>query len=295
MSEGASSAASAKLVEPQPEAGLRYVHTTTDREQRRLERRTVGTSAAFFVPHLQPGMRLLDCGCGPGSITVGLAEVVSPGETIGLDLQSSQLERARLLAAEQSRSNVRFELGSVYELPFADSSFDAVFAHNLILHLADPLRALREVRRVLKDGGVVGIADDDLGTRLWEPQTPTLAEVSRILRLALQHHGGDGFRARHHRRLLLDAGFVRPVAGASLGTGGVWGTSEDTRLFAAWYAEQLRSPSFVKLAIEQGWVDATTLEAMLAEVLAWGERPDAFIAVMGVTAIGWVESERPPH
>ncbi len=60
---------------------------------------------------------------------MGLPATVAPGEAIGLDLQSAQLERARLLAAEQSLSNVRFELGSIYELPFPDSSFDAVFAH----------------------------------------------------------------------------------------------------------------------------------------------------------------------
>ena len=66
---------------------LRYVHTTTDAERRRLERRTVATSAGFLVPYLRSGMRLLDCGCGPGSITVGLAEVVAPGETIGYDIE----------------------------------------------------------------------------------------------------------------------------------------------------------------------------------------------------------------
>jgi ubiquinone/menaquinone biosynthesis C-methylase UbiE len=166
MSEGVSSTSSSKLEESQHEAGLRYVHTTTETEQRRLERRTASTSAAFFVQHLRAGMRVLDCGCGPGSITVGLAAAVAPSETIGLDLQPAQLERARLLAAEQSVSNVRFELGSVYELSFPDASFDAVFAHNLLVHLAEPLRALREVRRVLKPDGIVGIADDDMGTWL---------------------------------------------------------------------------------------------------------------------------------
>jgi ubiquinone/menaquinone biosynthesis C-methylase UbiE len=276
-------------------AGPRYVHTTTAAEHRRLERRTVETSAAFLLPHLRPGMRLLDCGCGPGSITVGLAAAVAPGETIGLDLQPAQVERARLLAAEQSVSNVRFDLGSVYELPFPDGSFDAAFAHNLLVHLADPLRAVREMRRVLRPGGVIGIADDDLGTRLWEPPTPLLTELSRVFRQAIQHHGGDPYRARHHRRLLLDAGFARPIAGASLGTGGVWGTPEETRLFAAWYAEQIRAPAFFNLVTAQGWVDSATLEAMAAEVLAWGERPDAFVAVMGVTALGWVDGLPATH
>src|SRR3954454_16821820 len=86
---------------------IQYVHTTTAAEQRRLERRTAETSAGFLATHLSPGMRLLDCGCGPGSITVGLAALVAPGEVIGLDLQAEQLERAGAWAARQSISNLR--------------------------------------------------------------------------------------------------------------------------------------------------------------------------------------------
>jgi len=281
---------SAQAAEPDPGKRLRYLHSTTDLEQRRLERRTANTSAGFFVPHLRPRMHLLDCGCGPGSITVGLAAAVSPGETIGLDLQEAQIDRARVLAAEQSLSHVRFEVGSVYELPFADATFDAAFAHNLLVHLAEPLRALREIRRVLKPGGIVGIADDDLGTWLWEPRTPLVIEAQRLFRLALEHHGGEPHRARQHRRLLLDSGFVRPVAGASLATGGVFGTDEDTRFLAVWLADQLRAPAFTRRVLEQGWLDAPKLAAVVEEVLAWGERSDAFWAVMGVTAIGWVDA-----
>jgi SAM-dependent methyltransferase len=232
-------------------------------------------------------MRLLDCGCGPGSITVGLAAAVAPGETIGLDLQTVQLERARLRATQAGVSNIDFESGSVYELRFPDRSFDVAFAHNLLLHLAEPLRALQEIRRVLRDGGVVGIADDDLGTWLWEPQTPALAESQRIFRLAVQHRGGDVYRARHHRQLLLQAGFDRPIAGATLGTGGVWGTSDDTRMLSAWLADQFRAPAFRDLVIEQAWTDEASFDAMIDEVLAWGKRPDSFAAGMGVTALGW--------
>ena len=70
----------------QPEPRLPYVHTTTSIDRGRLERRTAARSAAFLLPHLRPGMRLLDFGCGPGSITVGLAGVVAPGEVVGVDI-----------------------------------------------------------------------------------------------------------------------------------------------------------------------------------------------------------------
>ncbi len=93
------------------------------------------------------------------------------------------------------------------------------------------------MKRVLKPGGVIGVADDEHSTIIFEPRTPLLTELYRLLLRVVEHHGGDPYRARHHRRLLAEAGFTRPVAGATLGTGGVWGTPEDTRVFAAWMSE----------------------------------------------------------
>jgi ubiquinone/menaquinone biosynthesis C-methylase UbiE len=145
------------------------LHGSAAIEQRRLARRAAATSAGFFLPHLRPGMRLLDCGCGPGSITLGLAEAVAPGEVVGLDIQPAQVERARVLAAERGVANVRFEVGTAYELPFPDASFDAAIALTVLMHLREPPRALREMKRVLKPRGVLGIADDDAATNLWEP------------------------------------------------------------------------------------------------------------------------------
>lgn len=266
-----------------------YVHETSDIEQRRLGRRTAATSAAFLLPHLRPGMRLLDCGCGVGTITLGLAEAVAPGEAVGIDFQAAQVARAQALATERGVTNVRFEVASVYALPFPDGSFDAVFANTLLLHLAEPLRALREMRRVLKPGGVVAIADDDHSARIIEPPSSHMVAMYRLFMLVIAHHGGDPYRARHHRRLLREAGFARPVAGGTLGTGGAWGTPEDTRLWAAWLVDQVNAPAFQEMVTAQGWADEATLAAMAAGILAWGERPDAFLAILGVTALGWVD------
>src|SRR3712207_1164606 len=80
-------------------------------------RRSAGREAAFFLPYLKPGMRLLDAGCGPGSITVGLAEALGSGEVIGVDVEPGVLETARKLAAERGMTNVRFAAGSVFALP----------------------------------------------------------------------------------------------------------------------------------------------------------------------------------
>ena len=111
-----------------------------------------------------------------------------------------------------------------------------------------------------------------------------------LLRL-FEHHGGDPYAARHHRRRLLEAGFAHPVAEATIWAAGVWGTPEETRDFAAWFAAQLSQPTTAELATAQGWADQATLAAIVEELLAWGERPDAYFALMGVAAVGWVEDE----
>jgi len=127
-----------------------------------MTERTAASEAAFFLPHLGPTMRLLDVGCGPGTITIGFADLV--GEVVGVDVRPEPLAQARVRAEESHRTNVRFETGSVYELPFADNTFEAAFAHVVMMHLADPVAALREMYRVLRPGGVVGVRDPDLGT-----------------------------------------------------------------------------------------------------------------------------------
>src|SRR5262245_8098238 len=83
-----------------------------------LEQRSAAREAAFFLPDIRPGMRLLDLGCGPGTITLGLGTHVAPGEVIGVDFQPSVIERARTLAAQRGIPNAGFEVGDIYHLPF---------------------------------------------------------------------------------------------------------------------------------------------------------------------------------
>jgi ubiquinone/menaquinone biosynthesis C-methylase UbiE len=264
-----------------------YVHGYSALEQQLLQARRATESAAFFFPFLRPGMRLLDCGCGPGSITLGLADVVAPGQVIGVDLELRQVEAARQLAAERRVANVRFDVGSVYELPLPDAAFDAAFANTLLLHLREPLRALREIRRVLRPGGVVGIADGDFANWLMEPTSPSLERVRALYVQAIRHNGGDPYLARHYRRLLLEAGFLRSEAWGRI-SADTHGTTEGTRRLAASVVELLQSGMLGRLSRENGWATEEDLAAMIAEVREWGERPDAFHAIFGCAAVGWV-------
>jgi SAM-dependent methyltransferase len=246
-----------------------------------LAARTASRDAAFLLPHLRPGMRLLDVGCGPGSITLGLAEAVA--EVVGIDLQGAQVEQARTLAASREVRNVRFEAASVYALPFPDRSFDAAFANGVMMHLAEPVRALAELRRVLRHGGIAGVRDPDFGASLYAPMTPLLERLLALRVQVRRHNGGDPFRPRHYRRLLLEAGFTRAEAGASVEAGGC---AAKTGRHAAFLHAMLKG--FAPTLRAQGWLDRAAIDAMAAEIDAWARRPDAFYATTWCEALGWL-------
>jgi SAM-dependent methyltransferase len=247
--------------------------------------RIAGEEAAFFLPNLRPGMHLLDVGCGPGSITAGLAEVVAPGTLVGIDLEAAQLVRARSLVAEQGVMNAFFGVANLYQLPFADASFDAVFAHTVVMGLREPVRALTELRRVLRPRGIIGLRDPDLGTEVIAPATPLLEQRRAFLLRVRQYNGGYPFAGRQLRGYLLAAGFTKVEARAS-----VWsaGSLEETRLRAGWFKAQLLGLAGTGLA--EGWIDQQTVDAMDSALDEWAERPDAFSAVTYGEAIGRVSN-----
>ena len=137
----------------------RYTHGYHEVILEFYRRRTAEVCAAFLLPRLEPGAAVLDMGCGPGTITVGLARRVRT--VVGVDTSAEVVESARRRAREEGVDNASFELGSAYDLPFDDDSFDVVYAHQLMQHLSDPVRALREARRVLRPGGLVAVRDSD--------------------------------------------------------------------------------------------------------------------------------------
>ena len=246
----------------------------------------------FFLPHLRAGLRLLDCGCGVGSITLDLAAIVAPGETVGMDLDESQLALAREAAAARGLATARFQVGSVYELPFADASFDAALAHTLLFHLSEPLRALKELRRVLAPEGVVAISDDDWRTWVVAPEDSAMHRaMAELAPKIVAANGGSPFYSPNLRHLLLEAGFARTEGFAVAAEH--YGTLAETRRFAALTARLMGNPEMAQLVQAHGIASADEWEALRAGVLEWGERPDAFAAVMYCAALGWVDGETP--
>jgi ubiquinone/menaquinone biosynthesis C-methylase UbiE len=269
--------------------GTERPYQTDDEWSRAVLARRTGAAAAFLEPHLRSGMRLIDCGCGPGSITVDLAREVAPAEAIGIDLRDVALTQGRTLARERGITNVTFHAASVYQLPYADSSFDAAFACAVLQHLATPLTALKELRRVLKPGGVIGIADGSSTITFRYPTNPILQAWDRLRALEREYNTGRPYEALALRALLRQAGFARTRASGALSTeaGPPAGSLEETRRVAQNHVIRLRGV-LERLAVARGWTTREELEQMAESLIAWGEAPDAFYARPGFTAIGWV-------
>ena len=169
--------------------------------------RSVQSHAQFFVPYLTPGVSVLDCACGPGSITVSIAALVTPGRVVGIDFGASQIERAQSNMARAGIANVDFQTADCYTLPFADATFDRVFSHALMEHLADPLRAGKELYRVLKPGGVIGVCSPDWGGFVLAPPSDRLTEAIQAYMSLQIRNGGDVHVGRKLGAYLNSIGF----------------------------------------------------------------------------------------
>jgi SAM-dependent methyltransferase len=262
----------------------RYVIEETV-QQRYVGMRDAATFVPFLLPYLHPGMDVLDVGCGVGSIALDLAPMLAPGRVVGVDADAEQIEVARKSAAERQIENAEFQVASIYELPFADESFDAAYANAVFLYVRERVRALAEMRRVLRPDGLAAVSDDDLATVVISPERPELELAPRLFEMAVALEGGNARYSRHLRTLMLEAGFAR-TKGVALAPE-VYGDLESTRWFAEFAVGLFGAPDMSSVILSEGWATREEFDAMLAAFREWAELPDAFAAWLYCGALGW--------
>lgn len=167
-----------------------------------LEMRNAETDAPHLVPHIKTDSKILDVGCGPGSITLSFAALAAEGAVVGVDISAESIAVARQRADDhrarrgaQKLGETTFRQLNVLEgLPFADDTFDVVYAGQLFVHLlAGPdgwdraLAVMREMYRVLKPGGAV--ATKDVSGYHWFPRSQTEGKEEVFLRIRKLAYG----------------------------------------------------------------------------------------------------------
>lgn len=104
----------------------------------------------------------------PSSISVDFARRANQGHVIGIENVPDPLDQARHLAVSQGVTNVDFRLGDIHALEFPDNTFDIVHVHQVLQHITDPVKALCEMRRVVKHGGIVAARES--ASMIWYPE-----------------------------------------------------------------------------------------------------------------------------
>ena len=237
--------------------------------------RTAENSAGYLLPHLRPGADLLDVGCGPGNITMDLASRVEPGSVLGIDAAADAIAAA--LEINDRPAQVRFAVGDVYALEAADASYDVVHAHQVLQHLSDPVRALREMRRVLKPGGVVAARDGDYSCFSWAPLDPLLTRWNELYHAIAHRNQAEPDAGRFLLGWAQQAGFTDVVASSSTWT---YADPESRAWWGGLWADRVEQSSFAAQAVDYGLSDTDELATIAAAWRRWAEQPDAWFAVL---------------
>ena len=255
----------------------RYTHGHSPAVLASHAHRTAADSAAYLLPHLRPGLALLDVGCGPATITADLAEAVAPGRVVALDGAPAALEAARAtLQARGLTDAVEPVDGDVHALPFADASFDVVHAHQVLQHVAEPVAALREMHRAVRPGGIVAARDAVYSAKAWYPQPPALERWRQIYMATARANGGEPDAGSRLLSWFRTAGFSDVEASTSTWC---YATPELRSWWGGTWAERCRS-SFGPQAVELGLTAPAELEEMAGAWQEWAEADDGWFVVV---------------
>jgi ubiquinone/menaquinone biosynthesis C-methylase UbiE len=253
-----------------------YTHGHSEAVLRSHRWRTAENSAAYLLPHLAPGQRLLDVGAGPATLTADLATRVAPGTVAVVEIDEPAVELARAGLAERGiEADVR--VGDVHALPYADGSFDVVHAHQVLQHVSDPVQALREMRRVCAPGGLVAARDSDYAAFTWFPAEPLLDTWLSTYRDVARSSGGEPDAGRRLLSWAQAAGFAEVVASSA-----TWrfSTAADRAWWGGLWADRVAGTRIGTRAVELGLTDHDGLEAMAAGWRRWAEQPDGWFSVL---------------
>jgi len=189
-----------------------YVHGYSERERQRLHDQSQTLAELLHRDSIYPdGSRVLEAGCGVGAQTVILAKNNPRTHFTSIDSSPASVEAARAAVERAGFRNVSFQTADIFQLPFAEASFDHVFVCFVLEHLRQPGEALRRLRAVLKPGGTLTVIEGDHGSTFFHPRSDAAWRTVQCLIDVQAAAGGNALIGRELYPLVLGAGF-RDVA-----------------------------------------------------------------------------------
>ncbi|MET8725339.1 class I SAM-dependent methyltransferase [Streptomyces misionensis] len=254
-----------------------YTHGHHESVLRSHTWRTAANSAGYLLGSLKPHMRILDIGCGPGTITADLAELVPDGRVTGVDQAPDVLEQARRTATARGLDNVDFAVADVHALDYPDDTFCVVHAHQVLQHVGDPVQALREMRRVTRPGGFIAVRDADYAAMTWYPAVPGLDDWLELYERVARANGGEPDAGRRLVSWARAAG-LRDITATS----GTWtfATEEERAWWSGLWADRTLASAYAERAVEGGHATPDRLRAVSEAWREWGRQEDGWFAVL---------------
>jgi SAM-dependent methyltransferase len=259
-----------------------YFWSSLSAAQAAFNRRRADLEFDFLLSHLAPGMRVVDLGCGAGSITCDIAALVAPGEVRGVDTSESAIASAQSLAAERGLDNVTFHVGDATDTHLAAQSFDIVIICVMLSYLPEPERAVAEAFRLLKPGGLyAGREMMKAGDWFAGPHANALTEIDDMIIEGMREQGGDPFFGKRLARILIDNGFNLIGARSRYSDVG-----SSVSLIGDLYMSFLGSPRGVEKLAARGLVTEKQQAARKREVQEWAADEGSLVATAEVIALG---------
>ena len=252
-----------------------YTHGHHESVLRSHSWRTAANSAGYLLPHLRPGMSLLDVGCGPGTITAELAGLLAPGEVLGIDPAADVVAQAADRVA--GLPHARVAVGDVYTLDPQVARYDVVHAHQVLQHLGDPVAALRAMRGLAVPGGLVAARDSDYAAFTWFPRLPELDDWLRLYQLAARANGGEPDAGRRLLSWARAAGFTDVTA-----TSSTWCFADptDRAWWGGMWADRILESAMARQLVDSGLATLDDLRRISAGWLRWAEAEDGWLSLL---------------
>lgn len=255
----------------------RYTHGHHESVLRSHRSRTAQNSAAYLLPHLERGQRLLDLGSGPGTITADLAALVAPGLVTALEISEEVAALTRAELDRQGVVNAEVVVGDIHALDFDDDSFDVVHAHQVLQHVVDPVRALQEMARVGRPGGVLAARDSDYAGFAWFPEAPELDAWLAAYRAQARANGGEPDAGRRLLSWAREAGLVEPSVSASTWC---YATPQERTWWARMWSDRITASGLGDQLVASGLANREQLSAMAKGWSHWADQPDGWFVVL---------------
>ncbi|KAJ6103390.1 S-adenosyl-L-methionine-dependent methyltransferase [Penicillium sp. IBT 16267x] len=252
--------------------------------------RTAANTSAYFISRIKPNMKILDIGCGPGSITLDLAALVPQGNIVGIDCSETAINSAKELVHKRKIENATFEVANVLDLPYEDETFDIVCAHQVLIHLPDEsskigaVEGLKEMKRVCKTGGIICARECDWRSAVIHPSIPGVLDSMKLIEdlTALKRTSPYGGMARFWAQ---KAGFRSAEIDTSASVV-YYSSPEEVRWWGETLAQRLEQGSSLDTGIREGLISEIQKETLPLGWRAWSAQLDAFFSMTDVQFIG---------